>query len=235
MLGRPVIARVPARDAVARAVDAGVLAHRLPDLLARPAADRAAGGRAAVGPAGCGGMSTAATRVADGALRRRVHQRLIGSDAVEQLVGAPALELHRRLGDLLHEADPLLAADRHDRLVARARGRGRRARAAGAAARRPVGHRGDGQRLRGAASSSGRVGSSRCRSPSTTPAILRIVERIIAPLGLRLDRASPMVDARLPDGSRLHAVIPPLAIDGACVTIRRFGARADRARGVRAG
>ena len=55
--------------------------------------------------------------------------------------------------------------------------------------------------------------------------ILRIVERIIAPLGLRLDRASPMVDARLPDGSRLHAVIPPLAIDGACVTIRRFGAR----------
>ena len=56
--------------------------------------------------------------------------------------------------------------------------------------------------------------------------MLRVVERVIAPLGLRLDRASPMVDARLPDGSRLHAVIPPLAIDGPCVTIRRFGARA---------
>ena len=42
---------------------------------------------------------------------------------------------------------------------------------------------------------------------------------------LRLDRSSPMVDARLPDGSRLHAVIPPLAIDGPCLTIRRFGAR----------
>jgi pilus assembly protein CpaF len=56
--------------------------------------------------------------------------------------------------------------------------------------------------------------------------IVRLVERVVAPLGLRLDRASPMVDARLPDGSRLHAVIPPLAIDGPYVTIRRFGARA---------
>jgi pilus assembly protein CpaF len=58
--------------------------------------------------------------------------------------------------------------------------------------------------------------------------ILRLVERIIGPLGLRLDRASPVVDARLPDGSRLHAVIPPLALDGPCVTIRRFvGDRLD--------
>lgn len=53
--------------------------------------------------------------------------------------------------------------------------------------------------------------------------ILRIVERVVAPLGLRLDRASPLVDARLPDGSRLHAVGPPLALDGPYVTIRRFG------------
>ena len=56
--------------------------------------------------------------------------------------------------------------------------------------------------------------------------IIRLVERVVAPLGLRLDRSSPMVDARLPDGSRVHAIIPPLAIDGPCVTIRRFGARA---------
>jgi len=56
-------------------------------------------------------------------------------------------------------------------------------------------------------------------------AIVRLVGRVVAPLGLRLDRASPMVDARLADGSRLHAVIPPLAVDGPCVTIRRFGAR----------
>jgi pilus assembly protein CpaF len=53
--------------------------------------------------------------------------------------------------------------------------------------------------------------------------ILGLVERVIGPLGLRLDRASPMVDARLPDGSRLHAVLPPVAVDGPCVAIRRFG------------
>ena len=54
-------------------------------------------------------------------------------------------------------------------------------------------------------------------------AVRLVVERIIAPLGLRLDRSSPMVDARLPDGSRLHAVLPPVAVDGTCVAIRRFG------------
>ncbi|CAB4960229.1 unannotated protein [freshwater metagenome] len=53
--------------------------------------------------------------------------------------------------------------------------------------------------------------------------LMRIVERVITPLGLRLDRSSPMVDARLPDGARLHAVIAPVAIDGPCLTIRRFG------------
>jgi pilus assembly protein CpaF len=53
--------------------------------------------------------------------------------------------------------------------------------------------------------------------------ILGLVERVIGPLGLRLDRSSPMVDARLPDGSRLHAVLPPVAVDGPCVAIRRFG------------
>jgi len=54
--------------------------------------------------------------------------------------------------------------------------------------------------------------------------VRRVVERIIAPLGLRLDRSSPIVDARLPDGSRLHAVLSPVAVDGTCVAIRRFGA-----------
>ncbi len=48
------------------------------------------------------------------------------------------------------------------------------------------------------------------------------IERAIAPLGLRLDRASPAVDARLPDGSRLHAVIPPASLDGPVLAIRRF-------------
>jgi pilus assembly protein CpaF len=50
------------------------------------------------------------------------------------------------------------------------------------------------------------------------------VERILAPLGRRVDELSPMVDARLSDGSRVNVVIPPLAIDGPAVSIRRFGA-----------
>ncbi|BDG60246.1 CpaF family protein [Caldinitratiruptor microaerophilus] len=52
--------------------------------------------------------------------------------------------------------------------------------------------------------------------------VLLIVERIVAPLGRRIDEASPMVDARLPDGSRVNAIIPPLALNGPTVTIRKF-------------
>ena len=52
--------------------------------------------------------------------------------------------------------------------------------------------------------------------------MLAAVERFIAPLGLRLDRASPAVDARLPDGSRLHAIVPPVSIDGPVIAVRRF-------------
>lgn len=50
----------------------------------------------------------------------------------------------------------------------------------------------------------------------------RIIDRIVAPLGRRIDESSPLVDARLPDGSRVNAVIPPIAIDGSALTIRKF-------------
>lgn len=51
---------------------------------------------------------------------------------------------------------------------------------------------------------------------------LRIIDRIVAPLGRRIDESSPYVDARLPDGSRVNAIIPPLAINGPTLTIRKF-------------
>lgn len=53
--------------------------------------------------------------------------------------------------------------------------------------------------------------------------VLRIIERIVKPLGRHISVKSPMVDARLPDGSRVNAVVPPVAIDGPTVTIRKFG------------
>ena len=52
--------------------------------------------------------------------------------------------------------------------------------------------------------------------------ILKIIDRIVSPLGRHIDSDSPMVDARLPDGSRVNAVIPPCAVDGPSLTIRKF-------------
>ncbi len=53
-------------------------------------------------------------------------------------------------------------------------------------------------------------------------AVMGVIERIVAPLGRRIDESSPMVDARLKDGSRVNAIIPPLALKGPCLTIRKF-------------
>jgi pilus assembly protein CpaF len=53
--------------------------------------------------------------------------------------------------------------------------------------------------------------------------LMQIIDRIVSRIGRRVDESSPMVDARLADGSRVNAIIPPLAIDGPCLSIRRFG------------
>lgn len=52
--------------------------------------------------------------------------------------------------------------------------------------------------------------------------VLHVIEKIVAPIGRRIDESSPMVDARLPDGSRVNAIIPPLALNGPTITIRKF-------------
>jgi len=56
--------------------------------------------------------------------------------------------------------------------------------------------------------------------------LMNIIDRIVSRIGRRIDESSPMVDARLPDGSRVNAIIPPLAIDGPAVSIRKFGKHA---------
>ncbi|XXF81616.1 ATPase, T2SS/T4P/T4SS family [Myxococcaceae bacterium GXIMD 01537] len=57
---------------------------------------------------------------------------------------------------------------------------------------------------------------------SSNAAVLGVIERIVAPIGRRIDESSPLVDARLKDGSRVNAIIPPLALKGPCITIRKF-------------
>lgn len=52
--------------------------------------------------------------------------------------------------------------------------------------------------------------------------VMNVIDKIVSPLGRRIDESSPMVDARLPDGSRVNAIIPPLALNGATITIRKF-------------
>src|SRR3954465_3539503 len=67
----------------------------------------------------------------------------------------------------------------------------------------------------------GRIEPTQVRFASDAE-LMHSIERILAPLGRRVDEASPLCDARLADGSRVNVVIPPLALEGPCLTIRRF-------------
>jgi pilus assembly protein CpaF len=60
---------------------------------------------------------------------------------------------------------------------------------------------------------------------SSNAAVLQVIERIVSPIGRRIDESSPLVDARLKDGSRVNAIIPPLALKGPCITIRKFSSK----------
>jgi pilus assembly protein CpaF len=160
----------------------------------------------------------------DQALRSAVHRRLLVSDGAETLVGAAPAELQARISALLVLEDPLLGIDRRERLTAAVFDD-----VVGLGALEPLLLDPSVDEIM--VNGSGRCFVERAGAIEAVPlhlddaGILRLAQRILAPLALRLDRSSPMVDARLPDGSRLHAVIPPLAIDGPCLTIRRFGAR----------
>jgi pilus assembly protein CpaF len=68
----------------------------------------------------------------------------------------------------------------------------------------------------------GRIERVRDRLFEGEEPVMHLIERIVGPLGLRVDHASPWVDARLPDGSRVHAIVPPLSLRGPTLTIRKF-------------
>jgi pilus assembly protein CpaF len=167
----------------------------------------------------------------DAALKQRVHRRLVaagGLESLEHLDGhdqpGRAFAVRARLAELLRDEAPLLTPARFDHLLRElydeVSGLGPLEPLLADPAVSEVMVNGPG---RAYVERAGRLEAVELDLDAA--GIVRLVERVVAPLGLRLDRASPMVDARLTDGSRLHALIPPLALDGPCVTIRRFRAR----------
>jgi pilus assembly protein CpaF len=156
------------------------------------------------------------------ALKQRVHARLL-AEAGDDVAASP-VAVRARLAEHLRAEEPLLGADRFGVLLGELVHE-----VAGLGALEPV--LADPEVTEVMVNGPGRAYVERAGILEPVvldldaEAIVRLAERIVTPLGLRLDRASPMVDARLADGSRIHAVLPPLAVDGPCLTIRRFGAR----------
>ncbi len=157
-------------------------------------------------------------------LKQRVHRRLV-AEAPDDAASPDGATVRRRLGELLRDEHPLLSSAQFDELLDQLTHE-----VAGLGPLEPLLTDPTVTEVmingpdRAYVERRGRLEPVRLGLDAR--AIVHLVERVVAPLGLRLDRSSPMVDARLPDGSRLHAVIPPLAVDGPCVTIRRFGAHA---------
>ncbi len=167
----------------------------------------------------------------DAALKQRVHRRLVAAGGLDPLDhldehdrAGRSLAVRTRLAELLRDEAPLLTPARFEDLL-----RDLTDEVSGLGPLEPL--LADPEVSEVMLNGPGRAYVERAGRLEAVDldldaaGIVRLVERVVAPLGLRLDRASPMVDARLADGSRLHALIPPLALDGPCVTIRRFRAR----------
>ena len=210
---------VPVKAAIARAVDAGVLAARLPEPLARAGHRDCSDGLGLLSDAGRrrGRVTTAIAADDRPRSRQRVHRRLVAA-------GGRRCELDGPRPRARSARPPGRAAARRGAAACRRRG------SSGSCAELADEVSGLGpleplladpevtevmlERARAMRSSSAPAASSRSRSSSTPPASSASSSGSSRRSGLRLDRASPMVDARLADGSRLHAVIPPLAVDG---------------------
>lgn len=143
----------------------------------------------------------------------------------EVVIDHPGVE-RAQLVEAVRHSDPLLGTATVGALVDRVRGRSR---VDGLAALQPL--LDDPAVTEVMINGPGPVWVDRGGSPEPVDVTLGphdiglLIERILEPLGLRVDRTSPWVDARLPDGSRVNVVVPPLAVDGPLVTIRRFSTR----------
>ena len=162
-------------------------------------------------------------------LKQRIHGKLVDKldlSRVGELEGDTLRrEIRLVVEHLCDTEDTLLNRNERERLVERGARRDVRPRPAGNAAEGPDDqrhpHQRPEERLRANA-------AARWRRPTWSfrdnDHLMQIIDRIISKVGRRVDETCPMVDARMPDGSRFNAIIPPLALDGACVSIRRFGA-----------
>jgi len=156
-------------------------------------------------------------------LVERVHEQVLAIDP-STWANIASEGQRRRVGELVRAASPLLGeadmAGAVDRVLARLSGLG---------PLEPL--LGDPEISEVMVNGDGRVWIERSGHVHETdlvidePTVMHLIERIVSPLGLRVDRSSPIVDARLPDGSRVNAVIRPVAVDGPCLNIRRFGVR----------
>jgi pilus assembly protein CpaF len=138
--------------------------------------------------------------------------------------GSAAPDARGHLAGLVHDVEPLLGAAETSAAV-----EGVLARVSGLGALQPLVV--DPEVAEVMVNGDGQVWVERGGALERTPlrmepdAVAHLIERILAPLGRRIDRTSPVVDARLADGSRVNAVVAPVAVDGPCLTIRRFSAR----------
>ena len=162
-------------------------------------------------------------------LKQRIHSKLVDKLDLTK-VGEMEGDVLRReirlvVEHLCDSEDTLLNRNEREQLVERGARRDVRAGPAGTAAEGHFGqrhpHQRSQERLRANA-------AARWRRPSVVfrdnDHLMKIIDRIVSRVGRRVDETCPMVDARMADGSRFNAIIPPLALDGACVSIRRFGA-----------
>ena len=154
---------------------------------------------------------------ARGTIVERLHERLLGADP------SRAADLDHVIAEVRRD-QPLLPGEEVAALAAAVT-----ARATGLGPLEPL--LADAEVTEVMVNGTGQVWIERAGVLQATPARLDrreadlLVERIVGPLGLRADRTAPVADARLPDGSRVNVIVPPLAVDGPCITIRRFGAR----------
>jgi pilus assembly protein CpaF len=163
-------------------------------------------------------VSSAGPEPAEASIAERIHRRLVGRDPTL------AADHHRVAAEVRNEAPLLPLRTVHDivgEVTDRASGLGPLERLLADPAVSEVMVNGPGPVW---IERSGQL--ERTEVVLDRPTVDLLVERVVAPLGLRVDRTAPLADARLPDGSRVNVVVPPLAVDGTCITIRRFGARA---------